>query len=66
MAMCVKEKKHYSFEVFEGLTKVVEYYDFAGRLLRSISTDSVVLPKGTYIKKVKYMSNDFIRLPLGN
>lgn len=48
-------EKHYSFEVFEGLTKVVEYYDFAGRLLSS--SENATLPKGAYIRKIKYMSN---------
>ncbi|MBO4664731.1 MAG: type IX secretion system sortase PorU [Bacteroidaceae bacterium] len=49
-------EKHYSFIVYEGLTKVVEYYDFAGRLVSDVETSS--LPKGVYIRKIKYMSND--------
>jgi len=46
---------HYSFDVYEGLTKVVEYYDFTGRLLRD--SEDIILPSGAYIRKTKYMSN---------
>ncbi len=48
-------EQHYSFEVYEGLTKVIEYYDFAGRLVSNSA--NMVLPKGVYIKKTRYMSN---------
>lgn len=51
-----KTEMHYSFEVIVGLEKVVEIYDFAGRL---ITTDvHPVLPRGIYIEKTRYMSGE--------
>ena len=49
-------EKHYSFEVYEGLTKVVEYYDLTGRLIND--SEDAILSKGVYIKMIKYTSND--------
>ncbi|MCR5313033.1 MAG: type IX secretion system sortase PorU [Bacteroidaceae bacterium] len=49
-------EQHYSIEVIEDLEKVIEYYDFAGRLIAS--GEDITLPRGAYIQKTRYMSND--------